>query len=138
MPAHPTSWCLVMLRPCWIDRPAIDSVHPDDQRRWLTTDHPGQTRIRYRHADGSWRWIEARGTAVMRQGQVYLLAVGRDVTEQQRMETALAHQYSLVSAVIESTPDAVSVQDLTGALSDHQLGERSDARSGGSRDARQG
>jgi PAS domain S-box-containing protein len=97
-----------------LDRPALDYVHPDDQSRWLTADHPGQTRIRYRHTDGSWCWIEARGTAVMRQGQVFLLAVGRDVTEQHRMETALAHQYSLLSAVIESTPDAVTVQDLHG------------------------
>jgi PAS domain S-box-containing protein len=97
-----------------IDSAAIDYVHPDDQSRWLTTDNPARTLVRCRHADGSWRWIEARGTAVTRQGEVYLLAVGRDVTEQKRMEAALADNYSLLSAVIEGTPDVVYVKDLDG------------------------
>ena len=97
-----------------IDSPAIDYVHPDDQSRWLTTDNPAQTLIRYLHADGSWRWIEARGTTVMRQGHTYLLAVGRDVTERQRMEAALADNYSLLAAVIEGTPDALYVKDRQG------------------------
>jgi PAS domain S-box-containing protein len=50
----------------------------------------------------------------MQQGHAYLLAVGRDVTEQKRMEATLAHNYSLLSAVIEGTPDAVYVKDLHG------------------------
>jgi two-component system, cell cycle sensor histidine kinase and response regulator CckA len=93
---------------------AIDYVHPDDQRRWLTIDNPSQTLTRYCHADGSWRWIESRGTTVVQQGQAYLLVVSRDVTEQKQMEARLAHNYSLLSAVIEGTPDAVSVKDLQG------------------------
>jgi PAS domain S-box-containing protein len=97
-----------------IDTPAIDYVHPNDHIRWLTTDNPAATLIRCQHADGSWRWIEAHGTTVMRQGHVYLLAVGRDVTERKRMEAELAHNYSLLQAVIEGTPDAVYVKDLQG------------------------
>jgi PAS domain S-box-containing protein len=89
-------------------------VHPDDRGRWLTADNPARTVIRYRHADGSWRWIEARGTTVMRQGRSYLLAVGRDVTERKRMEAALADNYSLLSAVIEGTPDALYLKDRNG------------------------
>jgi two-component system, cell cycle sensor histidine kinase and response regulator CckA len=97
-----------------IDRLAIDYVHPEDQIRWPTTDDPARTLIRYRHTDGSWRWIEARGTIVTQHEQTYLLTVGRDMTEQKRMEAELENNYSLLSAVIESTPDAVSVKDLQG------------------------
>jgi PAS domain S-box-containing protein len=97
-----------------INSPAIDYVHPDDQSRWLTTDNPARTLIRFRHADSSWRWIEARGTTVMRPGRSHLLAVGRDVTERKQMEAALADNYSLLAAVIEGTPDAVYVKDRQG------------------------
>jgi signal transduction histidine kinase len=44
---------------------------------------------RYRHADGSWRTLTISATAVLHSGAPYVFALGQDVTEQQRIESAL-------------------------------------------------
>jgi two-component system, cell cycle sensor histidine kinase and response regulator CckA len=76
---------------------ALTLVHPDDvaatsacfgrARRHGT----GGTAFRLRHADGSWRWIEAAGTSMVENGQPCLVIVGRDITERKRLEAEL-HQ----------------------------------------------
>lgn len=71
-------------------------VHPDD--RALVDPGAGAWRdgrpvlMRMRHADGRWIWLEQRGTPVLdAAGQpVAVEGVARDVTEQRRVEAALA------------------------------------------------
>ena len=69
-----------------MSRPYLDFLHPDDRAR--TLEKAGELaqggavlgfRNRYRHADGSWRWIEW-STRVARDGRMF--CSGRDVTEQ--------------------------------------------------------
>jgi len=48
-----------------------------------------QATLRYRHADGSWRWIETRWHRIRQYGGASVLVVGRDVTEERRLETRL-------------------------------------------------
>ncbi len=71
-------------------------VHPDD--RALLDPDAGAWRegrpvmVRMRHADGRWIWLEQRGTPVLDAAgrPVALEGVARDVTEQRRVEAALA------------------------------------------------
>jgi two-component system cell cycle sensor histidine kinase/response regulator CckA len=67
-------------------------VHPDDMEimrgQWekLRTEGTALATLRYRHADGSWRWLEASATRTGQQGVGYFISVARDVTERKRLE----------------------------------------------------
>jgi PAS domain S-box-containing protein len=56
-----------------------------------------QVTIRYRHADTSWRWIETRWHRIRQYGGAYVLVVGRDVTEERRLEARLSQIQKLNS-----------------------------------------
>lgn len=69
-----------------------DLFHPDDiaevleQFAVMRTRAATQLTVRVRHADGSWRWIEAKASALVRAGQRYVVTVGRDITDRKRLE----------------------------------------------------
>jgi two-component system, cell cycle sensor histidine kinase and response regulator CckA len=76
-------------------------VHPADiglaQER-LVSVRPGtsaQATIRFRHADGTWRWVETGWSAARSPGTLSIVAVGRDVTEFKQLETRLAQLQQL-------------------------------------------
>jgi PAS domain S-box-containing protein len=77
--------------------PFTSLIHPDDARRVAhiaaTTPHGASTppvRHRVRHADGSWRWFEARGTNQLDDPEIPAWVVSaRDVTDQVAADTAL-------------------------------------------------
>jgi two-component system, cell cycle sensor histidine kinase and response regulator CckA len=71
----------------------LDLVHPDDvdathaaTRKLESGQQVIDFQNRYRHADGSWRWLEWRSAPDV-QGLVY--AVARDITRRQQAEMAL-------------------------------------------------
>ncbi len=78
-----------------VGRPFIDLVHPDDRER--TTDEfrrataegtpTTQFENRYRHKDGSYRWLDWAGRLVPGEGVQY--AVARDITKRHEIEAAL-------------------------------------------------
>jgi PAS domain S-box-containing protein len=74
--------------------PFLELVHPEDQvstQMAVETLSQGRPVVgfenRYRHNDGSWRWIEWRSAAVPEKGLIY--AVARDVTQRKQAEAAL-------------------------------------------------
>ena len=75
-------------------RTVFDQVHPDDVAETAThfarvSRHGADQAIfRLRHADGTWRWIEAHG-ARMTDGHTPVLIVGRDITERKQLEVQL-------------------------------------------------
>src|SRR5262249_10153813 len=83
-----------------IGTPYIDLVHPEDRAQ---VPAPGQqapagervtpNEIRWRHRDGSWRWLSGRPTAIREEGLVY--AVGRDMTASRQTEEALRQAQKL-------------------------------------------
>jgi len=81
----------------------FDRIHPDDQAsiqaQWtrITTEGTAQATFRYHHADGSWCWFEATGTAVERQAVAYIIVVGRDVTVRKALEAQLIQGQKLES-----------------------------------------
>jgi PAS domain S-box-containing protein len=74
---------------------AVAYLHPDDlpalDALWaqILTAGTAEASYRHRHADGSWRHIEARGTRLERNGALCAAIVGHDVTERRRTEQAL-------------------------------------------------
>lgn len=80
----------------------IDFVHPDDRVATIAATSAlaqGQEVLgftnRYRCADGSYRWIEWRSTAV--EGLIY--AVARDITNSRQMEQQLSHHDAIETSL---------------------------------------
>ena len=74
-----------------MSKPFIEFVHPDDRERTLKQNWAvragGQALAfenRYRHRDGSYRWL--RWNATPQPGQPTIYSVARDVTEWKRVE----------------------------------------------------
>ncbi|HEY0602046.1 MAG TPA: GAF domain-containing protein [Herpetosiphonaceae bacterium] len=73
--------------------PAVQLLHPNDRALW----HPAAEladaplTLRFRHADGSWRWIELQRDLVIRDDLRYSVQVGRDVSERFVAENRRQH-----------------------------------------------
>ena len=73
----------------------FEYMHPDDQQAaanaWsqLLTQGTTQATGRFRHADGSWRWLEAFGTLIQRDSASYIVSVARDITARVHLEAQL-------------------------------------------------
>ena len=100
----------------------LDYVHPNDLRRIQqeteeALNSPGvnsnMVEYRFRHADGSWRWVESVGTYLLDDPAVEGVVVNvRDVTERKQAEEELEESHDLLRAVMDGTTDAVFVKDL--------------------------
>jgi two-component system, cell cycle sensor histidine kinase and response regulator CckA len=89
-----------------VGRNVMEWLHPDDlpeaQRAFAgLMAGPGaetMTRLRYRHADGSWRRLETVGRNMLDvPGVQAIFAMGRDVTERERLEEHLRETQKLES-----------------------------------------
>ena len=83
-------------------------IHPDDREavrntfeRWVTgTETTVTTRYRARHADGSWRWMEARGSDHLDDPSIEGYVINsRDITEQKQDRAELERTRELMSNV---------------------------------------
>jgi PAS domain S-box-containing protein len=75
-------------------RPFLDFVHPDDRAATVAqyeAQQRGEEAVnfanRYRHKDGSYRWLEWNATPFEKDGLIH--AVARDVTERRRAEAEI-------------------------------------------------
>jgi PAS domain S-box-containing protein len=90
-------------------RPLVEFVHPDDRERWaseIATVAGGQDAVRfrnrYRHRDGSYRWLEWNACVDAEQGVIH--ANARDITVLQRAEdTIQRHGQDLEALVRDRT-----------------------------------
>ncbi|NTW84897.1 MAG: PAS domain S-box protein [Holophagaceae bacterium] len=95
--------------------PFLQFVHPDDLQETLAAvdtlvaQKPLINFVnRYRHRDGSWRWIEWRCTA---KGNV-IYAAARDITEQKASEEALRAK----DRALDASLTGIAIADLEGRL----------------------
>jgi PAS domain S-box-containing protein len=99
----------------------FDLVHPDDVAAVRAhvealARRPGARMSltgRYRHADGSYRWMDTTGRRVeLPDGAPALILTSRDVTEREEATQALAESRRFIERILQAIPDVVYTFDL--------------------------
>jgi PAS domain S-box-containing protein len=75
---------------------------------------PGTIQFRVRHKDGSWKELEAIGSARRQGDEMMLVANVRDVTERHRMEAELRLSEEQFRATMDQSPVGTVTADLRG------------------------
>ena len=102
-----------------VGREGYEFVHPDDQERNVeavetvlsTPSEPQTVEVRFQHADGSWRWIEATMRNRLDDGLIDgILLSSRDITERKEYEVEvreLAEEYEalLIDILLRLKPE---------------------------------
>lgn len=111
-----------------VGRKVLELVHPEDfwavsslfERAVSSPEAPPsqQTRMfRFRHGDGSWRYIEAVGKKLVTNGVVSGIVINaRDVTERVLAEQALRESDERTRAILDAALDAVVMMDAAGVI----------------------
>jgi diguanylate cyclase (GGDEF)-like protein/PAS domain S-box-containing protein len=103
-------------------------VHPGDRgtvldavRAALAERDPYVVDYRVILADGTERWINARGAVIQSdEGQpVGMAGTAQDITDRKRSEAELSQTLSLLGATLESTADGILVVDQTGRITSY-------------------
>ena len=111
---------------------AFDYVHPDDLERVRSifgeitkrSGAIGPVEVRFRHADGSWRYLEWIGKNLLEDPTVKgIVANSRDVTERKEAEEKLREVREAERARLARDLHDQALQDLTYALAEVQLGQ---------------
>jgi diguanylate cyclase (GGDEF)-like protein/PAS domain S-box-containing protein len=100
----------------------LDYVHPDDLPHVLeetekTISEGGTTtskaEYRFRHADGSWRWMESVGTYLLHDPEVEAIVVSsRDITERKEAEEHLREAEKKYRTLVERIPAITYIQEI--------------------------
>ena len=94
-----------------LGRNAFELMHPDDRpaawsafNRLLEAPEGSETSgVRYRHKNGSWRWLDGVATNLLAEPSVRGIVINfRDITERVRAEERLRFQAAILSNVRES------------------------------------
>jgi diguanylate cyclase (GGDEF)-like protein/PAS domain S-box-containing protein len=98
----------------------LDHVHPDDLPHVLEETEKAlseggvvtnEAEYRFRHADGSWRWVESVGTYLLDDPYVGVVVQTRDVTERKETEESLRRSQAEIFSILESISDAFFALD---------------------------
>ena len=93
---------------------AFEYVHPDDRAEVLAqfrgsvgeSDEGLTVEYRFRHADGSWRWVESRGVSPSDASAVDGLVVNsRDVTERKERERQIAELHDATREMVGASDE---------------------------------
>jgi PAS domain S-box-containing protein len=96
------------------------STHPEDLPRVLAAladllRQPGETttlQYRFKHADGTWRWIESTFTNLVGLPGVEALVINfRDITEARRLEAALKQRLVALTQPLDR-PEGITLEEL--------------------------
>jgi len=96
-------------------------VHPDDRERnaeavetvLSTPSEPQTVEVRFQHADGSWRWIEATMRNRLDDGLIDgILLSSRDITERKEYEIEVRELAEEYEALLNNVEDAIFLIDV--------------------------
>jgi PAS domain S-box-containing protein len=105
----------------------FDLMHSEDLQRTQALfaqllAQPGESITavyRFRHQDGSWRWLEGTGTNLLSEPSVQAIVGNyRDITERREIEQLRAE----LAAIVESSEDAIIGGDLQGIITSWNKG----------------
>jgi PAS domain S-box-containing protein len=106
---------------------AFEYIHPDDREAIVEEfgrlveeqDYEPTREFRYRHADGSWIWLEATGRNLMNESHIEGVVVyTRDVTDRKRREQELQRRKRRFEAVFEDPNILVGLLEPDGTVLD--------------------
>jgi len=106
-------------------RSAFEYLHPEDLERTkeifarlcATRRQSHTLTLRYRHKNGSYRWVEATGTNLLDEPGVNAVVVNyRDVTERTTAEAALRESEKRFRHLVQSLPAAIYTCDAQGRI----------------------
>lgn len=108
---------------------SFEIVHPEDLPVMMAKFFEGEPGVPVRsvehrvlHKDGSWRYFDAIGTNLMENPAVAGNVIhSREVTERKEVERALRESKELYQTLMETSPDAVTVTDLNGMITNVSL-----------------
>lgn len=105
--------------------PGMDFMHPDDLEIAVenmagviaTPEVPRTAESRLRHADGSWRWVEAHLLNLLEDPHVRgIVATMRDITDRRRTEGALRDSDARFRAVVDNSRDVTGILNADGLI----------------------
>ncbi|MDP9475364.1 MAG: PAS domain S-box protein [Actinomycetota bacterium] len=102
-----------------VGRNAFDYVHPEDIgtvagafAEALAEEEQARVEYRFRHADGSWRYLESAATDLLADPSVRGVVINsRDITERKRAEEELKQSEERYRAVVEQTAECLFLFD---------------------------
>jgi len=106
-------------------RPAGEMMHPDDLANMRarseelaeTTGQGLRMELRLRHADGSWRWFDAKATNHLDNPKVRgIVSNLHDITERKQAEEALREAHERFRSAFENAPIGIATTDLQGRI----------------------
>ncbi len=107
-----------------LDQPALNIVHPDDhvvlqdaRTKVREGRDTGHVEIRYRHKDGSYRWIWWNVFPHPEEQAIY--AIGRDITQQKQNEILNNGQKQILEMVAVGKPLTETLNALVSLLEQH-------------------
>lgn len=104
-----------------IDHEGYEFVHPDDRDRNAEAvervlsdgSEPETVEVRFKHADGSWRWIEATMRNRLDDGVIDgILLSSRDITERKAYELEAQELADEYEALLNNVEDAIFLVDV--------------------------
>jgi diguanylate cyclase (GGDEF)-like protein/PAS domain S-box-containing protein len=100
----------------------LEYVHPDDLPHVLEETEKvlsegsiasNKAEYRFRHKDGSWRWMESMGTYLLDDPSVNgIVAISRDITNRKESEERLRRAEERYRTLVERVPAVVYVQEI--------------------------
>lgn len=105
-----------------LGRPYVEFVHPDDrdrttnEARAIAEGHETEYfENRYRHRDGSWRWLSWKAVTSSNEGRIY--GVAHDITRRKDAEDSLREKEERLRTLIDSIQDyAIFMLDRKGRI----------------------
>jgi diguanylate cyclase (GGDEF)-like protein/PAS domain S-box-containing protein len=118
----------------------LEYVHPDDMPHVLEETEKvksegsigsNKAEYRFRHKDGSWRWMESMGTYLLDDPSVNgIVAISRDITNRKESEERLQRAEERYRTLVERVPAVVYVQEIGSPDSAMYMSPRIEALTG--------